>query len=159
MSDLEFVNTFKEVDPIATERVMSSGDTGSGKTRLIDTMPGMVGVLPLEPNSRTTLENRQIISGQKSKLLIPKMNFMFLQDLPDKILTKEEFEAYYAGLCAEEDSNAAKQKRKPQYPDKKAQAMIMEEGAIRLAGPNPRCIADNALQRYGGVLERRRRNL
>ncbi len=131
--DLEFVTSFKELDPICTERVMSSGDTGSGKTHLITTMPGRVGILALEPNSRTTLEQRDEDSRHPgTKLLIPKLNFMYLKDLPDRILTKAEFDKYYENACREEDSNAAKNKRPPQYPDKKAMATFLEEGAIQV---------------------------
>lgn len=127
MSD--FVTSFKEFR--ATARVSSWGDSGSGKSRLIMSMPRRTGVFPLEKNSRTSLQDLLDLEPDPDNVLvIPKYDFMHV-DVPDDVVNMQDLEAYYKKLCMEADAYAAKHGTAPSYPNKKLLYKSTEESALQ----------------------------
>jgi len=55
------------------------GPAGSGKTRLTVTMPGKIGVIPLDRKQRRTIENAAAeLKLKKGKIIFPKQDFVRL---------------------------------------------------------------------------------
>lgn len=132
---MEFVTSFSQVtgNKLAKVRAMTSGDTGSGKSRLAFSMPraNRIGIFPLEPNCRTSLD--RIIAMEpdpESVYLIPQFNFMHL-DLPENITDPDWFEKYYEKRCADLQAKAVAEKKNYIEPDKDTMRQALDEQNIR----------------------------
>lgn len=132
---MEFVTNFSQVtgSRLAKIRAMSSGDTGSGKSRLAFSMPrqNRIGIFPLEPNCRTSLDRIIVMEPDpESVYLIPQFNFMHL-DLPENITDPDWFEQYYDRRCKELQAAAANEKKTYYQPNKDDMRQALDEKNIR----------------------------
>jgi hypothetical protein len=77
--------------------IASFGRSGSGKTRFICTMPGKVGVIPLDRKSRRTIERASAEMGlKKGHIIMPATDFVRLEN-PMKLamMGNDEAMAFY----------------------------------------------------------------
>ncbi len=132
---MEFVTSFNQVTggKLAKVRAMTSGDTASGKSRLAFSMPrqNRIGIFPLEPNCRTSLERIVAMEPDpESVYMIPQFNFMHL-DLPENITDPDWFEKYFEKRCEELKAKAIAEKKNYIEPDKDVVRQAIDEKNIR----------------------------